>query len=351
MSTKLINGVEITETECFENNQMLIWSSIKGLVAVSQQMGVAKEDLFSEGSIGLLKAYRGFDESKGFRFSTYAVPIIRGHAQRFIRDKAKTVKFGRSVTDLAARIAKENCVDLSPEEIADKLGEPLEKVNIALLSRMNIDSIDRPVSDDEEKDITLGDLLISESDFSEIHVDDFINFLNEREQKLLELRLQGEKQRNIGKVLCCSQVHISRMLQSIGEKYKKYQEGKLMAFHVKAKGNIDKAKRMLKDTDLPISKIAKETNTSPSTLRYHADKIRKPEQEQSGSDQDIQKSLNKLLVENKTLREANEQLQEQIEEFEKQPEPAPIEQVDWKRKHDLLLEYITLEKENQNEFR
>lgn len=344
MTTKLINGVLMTEAECFEKNQKLIWSTIRKIVAIAQQIGVSKDDLFSEGSIGLLKAYRGFDESKGFAFSTYAVPYIKGYAQRFIRDKAKVVRVPRSAFDLSSRITKEGCDDLSPEEIANKLNEPLAKVNMALLSRLNIDSTDRPVSDDESKDITIGDMLSIETDFTDVLVNDFMNCLNEREQKLLELKLNGETQSSIGKALHCSQVQISRLLKKIGEKYRKYEEGNLMASQVKAKGNIDKAKKMLNDTDLPISKIAKETNTSPSTLRYHAGRIRKqePESESANDDQNIKDSLNKLLVENKTLRTDNERLRA---ELEKQPEPALIEQENWKRKHDLLLEYIILEKE------
>ena len=56
--------------------------------------GVDREDLFQIGAVGLTKAAQRFDESKGFAFSTYAVPLIIGEIQRFLRDDGMVSKSG-----------------------------------------------------------------------------------------------------------------------------------------------------------------------------------------------------------------------------------------------------------------
>lgn len=66
--------------------------------------GVDREDLFQIGAVGLTKAAQRFDESKGFAFSTYAVPLIIGEIQRFLRDDGM-VHISRKIRDDARKIA------------------------------------------------------------------------------------------------------------------------------------------------------------------------------------------------------------------------------------------------------
>lgn len=66
--------------------------------------GVDREDLFQIGAVGLTKAAQRFDESKGFAFSTYAVPLIIGEIQRFLRDDGM-VHISRKIQDDARKIA------------------------------------------------------------------------------------------------------------------------------------------------------------------------------------------------------------------------------------------------------
>ena len=65
--------------------------------------GVDREDLFQIGAVGLTKAAQRFDESRGFAFSTYAVPYILGEIKRFIRDDG-LIKVSRSIKELAVKI-------------------------------------------------------------------------------------------------------------------------------------------------------------------------------------------------------------------------------------------------------
>ena len=66
--------------------------------------GVDREDLFQIGAVGLTKAAQRFDESKGFAFSTYAVPLIIGEIQRFLRDDGM-VHISRKIRDDARKIS------------------------------------------------------------------------------------------------------------------------------------------------------------------------------------------------------------------------------------------------------
>lgn len=67
--------------------------------------GAEYDDLFSCGCVGLVKAARGFDESLGFRFSTYAVPVILGEIKRYFRDGG-AVKMSRSLKELSLKITR-----------------------------------------------------------------------------------------------------------------------------------------------------------------------------------------------------------------------------------------------------
>ena len=65
--------------------------------------GIEYDDLYSAGCMGLVKAYDGFDESRGVCFSTYAVPVILGEIKKLFRDGG-TVKVSRSLKELSLRI-------------------------------------------------------------------------------------------------------------------------------------------------------------------------------------------------------------------------------------------------------
>ena len=67
--------------------------------------GIEYDDLYSAGCIGLIKAFDAFDESRGFKFSTYAVPVIMGEIKRLFRDGG-TVKVGRALKELSLKISR-----------------------------------------------------------------------------------------------------------------------------------------------------------------------------------------------------------------------------------------------------
>ena len=96
--------------------------------------GMEYEELYSAGCLGLVKAVEGFDESRGLKFSTYAVPVILGEMKRLFRDGG-TVKVSRSLKEFSLKVARERDrlgTELGREpalsELAAALGESLEKV-------------------------------------------------------------------------------------------------------------------------------------------------------------------------------------------------------------------------------
>src|SRR5690606_5521359 len=84
-----------------ERNVRLVWSVVQRFL----NRGYEPDDLFQIGSIGLLKSVDKFDLSYDVKFSTYAVPMIIGEIQRFIRDDG-TVKVSRSLKELGNKIRK-----------------------------------------------------------------------------------------------------------------------------------------------------------------------------------------------------------------------------------------------------
>ena len=95
--------------------------------------GVEYEELYSAGCVGLLKAVRAFDSSRGVQFSTYAVPVILGEMRRLFRDGG-TVKVSRSLKELSLRInaAREHHSKLCGAEptlsqLAEELGFVFEE--------------------------------------------------------------------------------------------------------------------------------------------------------------------------------------------------------------------------------
>ena len=103
-----------------------------------ENKGIEYDDLYSAGCVGLIKAVDKFDESLGYRFSTYAVPVILGEIKQLFRSGG-SVKLSRSLQELSAR-ARQLCEDYRTEynreikitELAEKLGVDVYKASLAL---------------------------------------------------------------------------------------------------------------------------------------------------------------------------------------------------------------------------
>ena len=184
--------------------------------------GVESEDLFQAGCVGLIKAADNFDKSRGFAFSTYAVPVILGEIRRIFRDGG-AVKVGRSLKERsrqAMKIREEMALELSREPTVSELAERLG-VDIATASELitvSLPTVSLTACDDEGKENQL-DIPTDapEEEITEkMALRTVVESLAERDRQLIELRyFKGMTQVNTAKELGMSQVQVSRREKAI----------------------------------------------------------------------------------------------------------------------------------------
>ena len=134
----------------------------------ARQSNESFDDLMQVGSLGLINAIERFDLSKGYAFSSFAIPYIRGEIQHYLRDRSATMRIPRKWQSLAyqARKAIQTLrTDLHRQptdaEIADALGISLEEwhdVKLATRNRSPL-SLDAPILDEETRSASLSDVL------------------------------------------------------------------------------------------------------------------------------------------------------------------------------------------------
>ncbi|MEC0171150.1 sigma-70 family RNA polymerase sigma factor [Paenibacillus graminis] len=217
---------------------------------------VSYEDLVSEGTIGLIKAFHKYDPSgfdgKVTRFSTFAVPTIQGEILRFFRERANLVKIPRTIHETAARIGWNEPHSGTPEEIALELdiSPKLAARTTHYMNYATVIYLDQPINSDGEAEITGFDQLGESDDLSEIMIDEFLKYLKPTEKKVLQLRMSGKTQSEIGEIIGVSQTHISRLTDKIKQRLRKYmdnpesEEFKMTREVTTRKINTEEAKRL-----------------------------------------------------------------------------------------------------------
>ena len=183
--------------------------------------GIEYEELVSAGSMGLVKAARGFDESRGLCFSTYAVPVILGEIKRLFRDGG-TVKVSRTVKELSLKINayREKCSaeGRSPTiaEIADHLGETEESVTEAIAASRPALSLTGGEEEGSEFDIPVEPPQLKATEI--IALEQCLGSLDPQDRRLIYLRYRLEKtQSETGRILGMTQVQVSRREKKILE--------------------------------------------------------------------------------------------------------------------------------------
>ena len=179
--------------------------------------GIEYDDLYSAGCVGLVKAYDGFDDSRGLCFSTYAVPVILGEIRKLFRDGG-TVKVSRSTKELGLKInacrehfLKTQGCEPTVSQLAQQLNAKPEQIALAIRAGQPALSL-TPAG--EEEDAREWDIPVDspEEELADrIGLAEAMQALPEKDRLLLTLRFyRGKTQSETAAVLGTTQVQISR---------------------------------------------------------------------------------------------------------------------------------------------
>ncbi len=182
--------------------------------------GIEYEDLYQAGCLGLVKAVDGFDEERGVRFSTYAVPVILGEMRRLFRDGG-AIKVGRTLKELSLKASRYTAEFSAREGRPPTLGELAEALGVETAEAAQaVNAGQRPVSltVDEEEGGQIDVAVEAEDDkIAEIlSLKQVVGELEPRDRSIIFFRyFKSQTQTQTAEALGMTQVQVSRREKAI----------------------------------------------------------------------------------------------------------------------------------------
>jgi RNA polymerase primary sigma factor len=228
----IIKTIEDGERKAEIAQRTLVEANLRLVVSIAKKYtnrGLQFLDLIQEGNIGLMKAVDKFEYQRGYKFSTYATWWIRQAITRAIADQARTIRIPVHMIETINKLIRTSRYlvqelgrEPTPEEIANKMEYPLEKVRKVLKIAKEPISLETPIG--EEEDSHLGDFIedkrvISPSEAT-INIDlaeqtrKILTTLTSREEKVLRMRFGISDRSNI---LTRDEISFSESMEKVNE--------------------------------------------------------------------------------------------------------------------------------------
>lgn len=235
--------------------ERLVTSNLRFVVSVAKQyqhQGVPLIDLINEGNIGLITAAEKFDETRGFKFISYAIWWIRQSILQSIAEYSNIVRRPQSQIALSNKIknatnefVQKNQRQPSAEELSEIITLEIDKIEKAIQGDAHVSSIDAPVTDDES--ITMADTLASSSEYNTDRQVDYESMcsdlmqvlctvLNDRERKIViqsyGIGCQERGLEDIGNDMGLSRERVRQIRERGIEKIRKSNKSKILLRHI-----------------------------------------------------------------------------------------------------------------------